>query len=62
MSKAKNFLGVGGKEVGCVINGKTFTLTTDELDEIITLYDAVRNDYIGRKLAFREEDGRIQLV
>ena len=58
--KKSNFIGVAeGKCIG-MVNGISINFNVDDLDELITLYHAVKNDFMGRALCFRE-DGKIKL-
>lgn len=62
MEKDVNYLGIGNNQIACKVFGKTFTFTRKELNEIISLYDAVAEDFQGRNLGWRDEDGRIRLI
>lgn len=60
MENEHNFLAVAeGKCIGKV-NGISINFNVDDLDELITLYHTVKNDFMGRNLCFRE-DGKIKL-
>lgn len=58
---ATNYLTLSDGKVVCEVFGNKFTFTKKEMEEIITLYDAVAGDWQGRKLCYRDEDGRIKL-
>lgn len=56
-----NYLSLSDGKVACEVFGNKFTFTKEEMEEIITLYDAVAGDWQGRKLGYRDEDGQIKL-
>lgn len=58
---ATNYLSLSDGKVICEVFGNNFTFTKEEMEEIITLYDAVAGDWQGRKLVYRDEDGHINL-
>jgi hypothetical protein len=58
---ATNYLTLSDGKVACEVFGNKFTFTKKEMEEIITLYDAVAGDWQGRKLCYRDEDGHIKL-
>ena len=58
---ANNYLSLSSGKVACEVFGNKFTFTKEEMEEIITLYYAVADDWQGRKLGYRDEDGQIVL-
>ena len=62
MAKEINYLGIGKDIISCEVFGKTYTFTKRELNEIIALYNAVRNDFQGRTVCWRDETGEIKLI
>lgn len=58
---ATNYLTLSDGKVICEVFGSKFTFTKEGMEEIIALYDAVAGDWLGRKLAYRDEYGNIKL-
>ena len=58
---ATNYLTLSDGKVICEVFGSKFTFTKEEMEEIITLYDAVAGDWQGRKLVYRDENGQFVL-
>lgn len=58
---ANNYLSLSNGKIACEVFGKNFGFTKKELEEIITLYNAVSGDWQKRKLVYRDEDGQIIL-
>ena len=64
MEERSNYL-IIHKEDGMIyglINGTEIKINSDSLNELLTLYNALKYDYMGRVMAYRNDNGDIKLV